>query len=235
MLLLLLLLLFLLLILLFIYFLFLCTPAQSLQAKNFKLSLCYWLSWLSRSSKKLFKKLHCITHSISRMTSWSLDVVIQRKKRDVITTRTCCRKCNIRLNKDKMKLHCNSVPYMWYELAKSILKPDSWKVEAIVKMKPPSDRQGVMRLISLATYRAQCTPGFMDMTSPIRELLKKENDFRWDNTTYGAAFDQLQSMLLTASVLKYCDVTKTLTVQCNTSQKAMDAYILQDEQQIEYA
>ena len=74
-------------------------------------------------------------------------------------------------------------------------------------MPPLSDRQGVMRLIRIATYLARYTPGFTDVTSLIRELLKKENYFRWDDTTHGAAFDKLKSMLSTAPVLRYYEVT----------------------------
>ena len=61
-------------------------------------------------------------------------------------------------------------------------------VEAIVKMPPPSDRQGIMRQNGMVTCLAWYMFGFTDVTSPIRELLEKENDFRWDDTMHWAAF-----------------------------------------------
>lgn len=56
----------------------------------------------------------------------------------------CCRQYTIRLNKEKMKLNCDSDCYIGHELIKSGLKLDSRKLEAIVKIPPPSDCQGVM-------------------------------------------------------------------------------------------
>lgn len=52
---------------------------------------------------------------------------------------------------------------------------------------------------------------------------------------HGAAFDKPKSILLTIPVLKYYDITKPVTLQCDTSQKGMGAYILLDGQPIEYA
>ena len=63
-----------------------------------------------------------------------------------------CRQRNIRLNKDMTKLNRDSVRCMGHARTKSGLKPDSRKVEAIVKTPPPSDRDGVVRLIDMATF-----------------------------------------------------------------------------------
>ena len=61
---------------------------------------------------------------------------------------------------------------MCHELTKSVLKPVNRKVEATAKMPPPSDRQGVIRLIGMATYLARYTYGVTVFTSPMREILK---------------------------------------------------------------
>ncbi len=62
---------------------------------------------------------------------------------------------------------------MGHELSAAGLKPDSKKVEAIQHMPPPTDRQGVLRLLGMSTYLARFLPGFSQVTAPIRELLAK--------------------------------------------------------------
>jgi hypothetical protein len=66
-----------------------------------------------------------------------------------------CRQKQIRLNKDKLKLNQQALSYMGHVLSPSGLRPDTRKVDAIVNMPPPTDRQGVLRLLGMATYLAR--------------------------------------------------------------------------------
>ena len=60
------------------------------------------------------------------------------------------------------------------------LKEDKSKVAAILQMPPPTDKQGVQRLLGMAT--------FLSRYAPIRELIKSENEILWDNDFHGKAF-----------------------------------------------
>ena len=64
---------------------------------------------------------------------------------------------------------------------------------------------------------------------PSTSTLRMMND-----TTHGAAFKKLKSMLSIAPVLRYYEVTKPVIVQCDASQKGMGACILQDGQLVVY-
>jgi len=90
-----------------------------------------------------------------------------------------CRERNIKLNKDKFKLHTSTVAYMGHLLTAEGLKPDPKKIEAIQLMPPPEDKQGVQRLIGMATYLSKFVPSFSEVTAPIRTLLENANEFQW--------------------------------------------------------
>jgi hypothetical protein len=146
-----------------------------------------------------------------------------------------CRMKNIKLNKDKLRLNRDSVPYMGHILTQSGIKIDNSKLSAVINMPAPTDRQGVMRLLGMATYLARWVPGFSEITAPIRQLLSTNVEFRWENDVQGVAFQRLKSLLTAAPVLQFYDANKPAKVQCDSSQYAVAACLMQDDRPIEYA
>ena len=65
--------------------------------------------------------------------------------------------------------------------------------------------------------------------------MKRENEFRWDDSVHGTAFERLKSLLSTAPVLQYYDVNKDVVVQCDSSQAGLGAVLLQNGRPVEYA
>jgi hypothetical protein len=63
-----------------------------------------------------------------------------------------CRQKGIKLNKDKLKLNRRSIVFCGHELCSDGVRLDRRKVDAIVNMPPPTDRQGVMRQIGMTTH-----------------------------------------------------------------------------------
>ena len=77
-----------------------------------------------------------------------------------------------------------------------------------------------MRLLGMATYLARFTPAFSDVVAPIREPLRRDVEFRWDEAKHGDAISKLKHLLTSAPVPAYYDVRKDVTVQCDSSQAA---------------
>ncbi|XP_041362042.1 uncharacterized protein K02A2.6-like [Gigantopelta aegis] len=146
-----------------------------------------------------------------------------------------CQEKGIRLNKDKMKFKQTEVKYVGHTLTASGLKPDPAKVEAIIKMPPPSDKQGVQRLIGMVNYVAKFAPQLATVTAPIRELLKAEVAFYWDETIQGKAFSKVKDILSRAPVLGYFDNDKPVVLQCDASQHGLGACLMQEGKPVAYA
>ena len=106
-------------------------------------------------------------------------------------------------------------------------------------MPNPTDRQGVLRLLGMTMYLARYTAGFSEMTAPLRELLKRENEFHWDDAVHGAAVERRAAVertaLSNAPVLQYYDVNKEVTVQADSSSTDLSSILLQDRHPIEFA
>ena len=146
-----------------------------------------------------------------------------------------CRERGIKLNRQKLKLNRPTTVFCGHELSRDGVGPDHRKVAAILNMPPPSDRQGVLRLLGMATYLAKFCPNFSSITAPIRTLLLKDSEFCWRNDIHGKAFDALKSLLVNAPVLTYFDAAKPIKVQCDASQAGIGAVLIQDGRPVEYA
>ena len=124
---------------------------------------------------------------------------------------------------------------MGHVLTDTGLRVSDKKVDAIRRMPDPTDRQAVLRFLGMATYLARYTPGFSKMTAPLRDLLKRDNEFRWDSAVHSKAVAKIKDALSNAPVLRYYDVNKPVTVQCDSSQSGFGAAILQESHPVEFA
>ena len=61
------------------------------------------------------------------------------------------------------------------------LQPDEQKIVAIVDMLPPTDVPSLQRLLGMSRYLSQYIPNESTITAPLRELLKKNADWKKKN------------------------------------------------------
>jgi len=158
----------------------------------------------------------------------TVEIATADHDRKLISLLQRCREKGIRLNKDKFKLHRETVSYMGHLLTKDGLRADPAKIEGIQLMPPPTDKKGVQRLLGMATYLAKFVPNLSEVTAPIRKLLDNNIEFRWNDDVQGKAFDKLKTLLQAAPVLSYYDVNKEITIQCDSSQNGAGACLFQE-------
>lgn len=146
-----------------------------------------------------------------------------------------CRERSIKLNKEKLKLRLTSVPYMGQVLTSEGLRPDETKIEAITKMPAPTDKQGVQRLQGMVNYVQRFVPKLSNITVPIRELLRDENEFIWEESIQGTTQGKVKQVLSEAPVLKYFDGELPTLLQCDASEKGLGACLMQSGHPVAYA
>lgn len=136
-----------------------------------------------------------------------------------------CLELNLKLNAEKMKFKKNEVTYMGNVLCKNGLKADPLKVKAIMDMPEPKDAQGVRRLIGMVNYLAKFVNNLSSLTAPLRRLIVKNSEFKWDEN-HDKAFSMIKKGVSEAPVLQYYDTRKPVTIQADASQCGLGATLM---------
>ena len=77
-------------------------------------------------------------------------------------------------------------------------------------------------------------PHLSEMTGPLRHLEDKDMEFQW-LPQHSLAMDTVKKFLTEPPILRYYDVSKPITVQCDTCQSGLGAVLLQEGQPVCYA
>jgi hypothetical protein len=140
----------------------------------------------------------------------------------------------VKLNRDKLKLRLPEVTFMGHVISEERLKADPVKVQGIKEMPIPENKQDVKRLMGMVNYLQRFTPNLSDVSAPLRDLLKEENQFHWDEDVQGRSFGEVRKTISEAPTVKYFDPQKAVELQCDASQRGLGACLLQDGQPVAY-
>ena len=102
-------------------------------------------------------------------------------------------------------------------------------------MPPPTDKQGLHRLMGMVNYLQKFTSGLSEVTKPMRDLLKEDVEFVWDEGVHGERFKRMKAVIASAPVLKFFETSVEVVVQCDVSQHGLGACLTQNGQPLAYA
>ena len=120
------------------------------------------------------------------------------------------RRCNVKLNYDKLKFKCTEVNFYSETYTTDGHKPVQNKIKAIVKMPSPSSKKEVQSFIGMINYLTKFSPRLTELSEPIRELIKDKVPFNW-GPEHQESFNMLKKELVRAPVLTYYNPRKETT------------------------
>lgn len=138
------------------------------------------------------------------------------------------------LNKEKCIFQAKELQFLGHIFSQNGMKPDSEKIHAIEKLKEPSNKKELQRLLGMVNYLNKFIPNLSSITEPMRQLLSKDRDWSWLEQQQ-QSFQTIKKTLSTAPVLKYYDVNLDVTLSVDASSFAIGACLLQDSQPVAYA
>ena len=96
-------------------------------------------------------------------------------------------------------------------------------------MPRPTDKSGVLRIMGMLNFIGKFIPNLSVKTSCIRELLHKDNLFKW-TAKHEREWDNLKKTLTTAPVLTFFDPTKKIKkVSTDASKNGIGGVLLKAE------
>ena len=160
---------------------------------------------------------------------------IENHDQRLITLFERCKSKGIKLNKEKCKFRLSEVSFMGHVISEEGLKPDPAKIQGVREMPTPESTQDVKRLLGMVNYLQKFAPNLSEATAPMRELLKEENQFLWDEEVQGRSFKRVKQLIVQSPVLKYFDPKADTELQCDASDKGLGACLMQNGQPVGYA
>src|SRR5438128_9628509 len=134
----------------------------------------------------------------------------------------------------KCQFWLKEVSFLSHILSAKGVAVDRSKVQEVLEWKSPTSVTEIQSFLGLAGYYRRFIPDFSKIAKPMMKLLQKEAKFNW-TSDYEAAFQQLKTLLTTASVLTQPDVTKPFDVYCDASGTGLGCVLMQEEKVVAYA
>ena len=158
------------------------------------------------------------------------------KTHDVVLTNLLksARKCNIRLNFDKLQYKKTEVNFFGETHTTDGHKSAQSKVSGIVEMPPLTCKKQVQSFIGMVSYLSKFSARLSELVEPIRELSKEKVPFNL-GPEQQASFKQMKKEIARTPILAYCNPKKETILQTEESIKGLGACLLQDQKLVYFA
>lgn len=144
------------------------------------------------------------------------------------------REVGLKFNPKKVKLRVPEVSYVGQVFSAEGLKPDPEKIRAISEMPPPSNKEGVLRILGTVNYLDKFTEHKADLQEPISQLSQKDVAFLWEKPQQ-EAFDKLKSVITSAPVLAYFNNNKETVLSVDPSSTGLNAVIMREGKPVAFS
>jgi hypothetical protein len=111
---------------------------------------------------------------------------------------------------------------------------DPSKIQDVLCWNMPMNVSDIQSFLGLAGYYRRFIEGFLKITNPMTELLKKDKKFKW-MPACEASFQQLKNRLTTAPVLVMSDMEKLFSIYYDASGQGLRCVLMQDGHMVAYA
>ena len=140
----------------------------------------------------------------------------------------------IKVNEGKFKYRLSEGCYAGHILSNMGVRADPKKTEAICDMPPPEDVAGVRRFLVMANYLGKFLKDMAGTCKPLRQLTRQDVQLEWSHEQ-ATAFDKIKKKIASTLILVYFDPKTAIEVQCDASQQALGAALMQDDHVVEFA
>ena len=141
---------------------------------------------------------------------------------------------NFKLNKDKFVFKQQKLKYCGHILTSEGILPDPAKVEAITQMPIPRSKTEVRRLLEMINHLDKCLPQLCDVSEPLRNLIKEQNQFIWSKV-YQDAFNKLTQLISEPPLLRYYNLEEEVTIETDANDYGLVTVLLQAGRPVAFA
>ena len=137
------------------------------------------------------------------------------------------RKHNLKCRPDKCIFGAQTLNFLGHKISKNGISTEDEKIEAIKSYPIPKTRKHVMRFLGTCNFYSKFIHNFAEKAAPLYNLTSKKNKFIWSNQAQ-ESFNILKNALISKPILHYIDHNKEFYLECDASQYAVGAVLLQE-------
>ena len=136
-------------------------------------------------------------------------------------------------NSDKCTIKAPAVSFFGNTYSREGISPDPAKISDVQSMNSPETKGDLQRFLGLLTYLGMFIPNLSTRAAPLRDLLKDNTPFKWEED-HEHTFQALK-MSITPRSITYYDVNKPLELEVDASMKGLGACLTQNGKPVAFA
>ena len=180
-----------------------------------------------------------ITEQVDGCVSIADDLIIfgtteEEHDRNLMRLMEVAKQEGLVFNSSKCTIKKRSINFFGALYTSEGTKPDPKKIEDLKAMPTPQNKDELQRFMGFVGYLAKYIPSYETMASPLRDLMKKETPFIWQED-HQRMFEKLKQCLSSETCLPYFDPTKPTSLEVDASQKGLGACLLQGDRPVAFA
>jgi transposase InsO family protein len=137
------------------------------------------------------------------------------------------RKNHFKLKSKKCRFARSRTEYLGFMISDKGIAPVQSKLDALRAARTPSSRRDVQSFLGLASYYRRFVPKFSEIARPLNWLLKKDQDFVWEDRQE-EAYRKIIDLLTTAPILVTPDWERTFILTTDASTVGVAAILSQN-------
>jgi hypothetical protein len=135
------------------------------------------------------------------------------------------RRYNMKLQPDKCEFMRKEFSYLGHVIGQNSVRPDEKRIDAVQNFPEPRTTRELKRFLGVAGYYRRFIPNFSKIDKPLKELLKKNTLYIWDDKTE-KTFVTVKTTLTTQPLLQYPDFTRPFVLTTDASNDAIGAVLI---------